>query len=670
MTRALQFAAIRNATLRYRPDTMTEQAPNYSHAAAARPPAYIGPLIADDRRALRYAVAMLVVFVTGAIRWALEPILGSHAPLLPFVLTIFVCAYLAGRGPAVFASLLTAVLATVWFTNWPHDGPPAQWLAHVTFFVLISLLAAAMMHELQRTWQAQNFAVHAAAESSRQSAESAAQLRLVADAIPALIGYVNREERYLFANKMYESWFGASPDTMVGRYFKDVVGPAAYDMLRPRVERALAGERVFFEGEIPYGTGTREVSVHYAPDIDAAGTVRGFFAFVEDVAPRKRAERALREADRRKDEFLAMLAHELRNPLTPIRNVAHILSRSPPDAETLRRSCELLERQASHLAHLVEDLLDVARITRGRIVLKIEAASVESIVEMALESVEPILDARHQTVAVARPKHSVMVNADKVRLCQVVTNLLTNASKYSGEHSRIEVCIEGTQEEACIVVRDHGAGIDQQLLPDIFEPFSQGDRTLDRAQGGLGIGLTIVKHLVEMHGGRVSASSAGLAKGSEFRVWLPRARALAEQERRDLPHPRAPTPQKRVLIVEDNPDSAETLRQLMKLEGHIAEVAHDGASALTRLDEFPADVVLLDVGLPRMDGYMVAHAIRARFESARLRPRLIALTGYGREEDRNAALRSGFDDHLTKPVDPRRLLALVAEPATVTSPLG
>jgi PAS domain S-box-containing protein len=626
-----------------------------------RAPAYIGPLIPDKAWPLRYAAAIVVVAGTVALRASLAPLLGTQAPLLPFVLTVFVSAYLGGRGPALVASVLAPIAATVWFTAWPHDAPPLQWAAHVAFFLLIAALSAVLMGELQRSFRAQLLATRAAAASAERAGESAAQMRLIADAMPALISYIDPNLVYRFANRMYEKWFSLPAASVAGRHMRDVLGEAAYKIVEPRIGRALQGERVFFEQEMPYETGMREIAAHYIPDVGMDGQVRGCFALIEDVSARKRAERALREMDRRKDDFLAMLSHELRNPLTPIRNVAHILARGQADAATIRRSGELLERQASHLTRLVDDLLDVARITRGRIVLKREPLNLSTVVETALEAVRPLFEFRAQTVVVKRGDGALFVDADKVRLCQVVTNLLTNAIKYSPEAGRIEVRLFGMPREAILLVRDDGAGIDPQLLPHIFDLYLQGDGSIDRTQTGLGIGLTVVKHLVDMHGGAVEVHSEGLGKGSEFRVRLPRAAAVPI-DAPGKPGGTSPAPKRRrVLVVEDSRDAAESLRELLRLDGHDVEVVHDGASALSKLDEFRADVVLLDIGLPRMDGFMVAHAIRARFAHQRLRPRLVALTGHGREEDRRATLSSGFDGHLTKPVEPADLLRMIAD---------
>jgi PAS domain S-box-containing protein len=631
-------------------------------SAVMRAPAYIGPLIPSELWPLRYLAAVAIVIVTVAVRAALAPLLGTQAPLLPFVLAVFVSAHLGGRGPGLLASILTPVAATIWFTTWPHDAPPLQWLAHVLFFMAIAVLATLLMHELQTRARAQLAALRAAAESAGQAMESASQLRLIADAMPALISYITPDYTYRFVNRMYQTWFGLGREQLMGRHLREVLGAEAWELLQPRLERVFRGERVFLEAEIPYQSGAREVAAHYIPDVDSDGKVRGCYALIEDVSARKRAERALRENDRRKDEFLAILAHELRNPLTPVRNVAHILAKGRPDAATVRRSGEMLGRQATLLTHMVDDLLDVARIMRGRVALDREPLRLLTVVETALETVRPLLEARHQTVSVSRLDSELFVDADNVRLCQVVSNLLNNAIKYSPERARIEIALEGLPGRAALVVRDEGVGIDPQMLPHVFDVFQQGDRSLDRSHGGLGIGLTVVRHLVEQHGGRVQVKSEGLGKGSEFRIELPRVPAPPKPIFADGAAPVAnPAVRRRVLVVDDNRDAAESLRELLKMSGHDVKVVSDGASALSRLDDFRADIVLLDIGLPRMDGFMVAHAIRARFAHPHVRPRLFALTGHGREEERNSALRSGFDGYLTKPLEPEALLRLIAD---------
>ncbi len=633
---------------------------NSSSTAEIRSPAYIGPLIPPDLWPLRYLAAIVVVFVTVGVRAGLAPMLGTQAPLLPFVLAVFVSVYLGGRGPGLLASVLTPVAATIWFTTWPHDAPPQQWGAHVLFFLLIAALTTAVMHELQRSSLAQLIALRNTARSEAETRKSVEQLRLVTDAMPALISYIAPDGTYRFVNKLYERWFNQPTETMVGRHVSEVLGPDAYAAVYPRLERALQGTRVFFEDKVPYPGNVREVSVHYIPDFDAEGRVRGCFALIEDVSARKRTERALREADRRKDDFLAILGHELRNPLAPIRTVAHVLARGTADADTVRRSAELLERQGKHLTRMVDDLLDVARIMRGRVSLHREPVLVTAVVNAAIETVRSLFEARRQTVTLTSEGEGLFVQADSARLAQVIANLLINAIKYSPEGARTGITVEAAWGEVVIRVRDEGAGIDPQMLPNVFDRFLQGEDALDRSQGGLGVGLTIVRHLVEMHGGRVEATSAGLGSGSEFCVYLPQLDPPQVQPN-EQPGTAAAAAKRRVLVVEDNRDAADALSQLLIMNGHEVEVVNDGADALRVLEEFPADVVLLDIGLPRMDGYMVAHAIRARFANLDTRPRLLALTGYARDEDRTSALRSGFDGHLIKPVEPEELLRVILD---------
>jgi CheY-like chemotaxis protein len=310
---------------------------------------------------------------------------------------------------------------------------------------------------------------------------------------------------------------------------------------------------------------------------------------------------------------------------------------------------------------MVDDLLDVGHIMRGRVALRSAPLNLAEVCNTALESVRPLLEMRRQSVALFRDEQELFVQADAVRLCQVVANLLTNASKFSAELARIEIELEGTSGYAMLTVRDEGIGIDPQMLPRVFDGFLQGDRSVDRAQGGLGIGLTVVKHLIGMQGGQVEAMSAGLGQGSEFRITLPRIAAPPELIPRGRADAARTVARRRVLVVDDNRDAAESLRELLRMHGHEVEVVHDGAAALGKLDGFRADVVLLDIGLPRMDGFMVAHAIRARYEHVHSRPRLLALTGHTREEDRTSALRSGFDGHLGKPVEPESLLRLITD---------
>jgi signal transduction histidine kinase len=356
------------------------------------------------------------------------------------------------------------------------------------------------------------------------------------------------------------------------------------------------------------------------------------------------AEDALKSADRRKDEFLAMLAHELRNPLAPIRIASELLGRLlPADAKT-HGIVDIIKRQGIHLTRLVDDLLDVSRITQGRIQLQREPLELGPIIAQAMESVAQLLRDKRHKVTVISCAEPVFVDGDGARLVQCVANLLTNAAKYTDPSGEIRVELRSEPAGAVIVVADNGVGIQTELLPRIFELFVQSERSLDRSEGGLGIGLSVVQRLIDMHGGQVRATSAGVGQGSTFEISLPTV--AAPKPGRSEPCRPAPEP-RRVLVVDDNVDAATSLAELLRMEGHQTEVVYSAKGALEAVANFSPDVVLLDIGLPDMDGYEVAKRIRAGGSAVRL----VALTGYGQAEDIRRTHSAGFDAHLVKPVD-------------------
>jgi CheY-like chemotaxis protein len=365
--------------------------------------------------------------------------------------------------------------------------------------------------------------------------------------------------------------------------------------------------------------------------------------------------RDIQEADHRKDEFLAMLGHELRNPLAPICNAVQLLrGLGPPDPQRdeLR---DVIDRQLNKLTRLVDDLLDVSRITTGKIRLQIQVLDAADAARSAVETSRPVIEARRHTLEVALPDAPIRLNGDIARLSQVLSNLLNNAAKYTEVGGRIWLSLEREGNDAVFRVRDTGSGIAPDVLPRVFDLFTQADQSLDRAQGGLGIGLTLVRRLIETHGGNVQAFSAGLGQGSEFIVRLPAIQAETAKavtpEAGSAAH--CHTFRCRVLVVDDNADTAETLAMLMRHDGHEVLTANDGVSALEATDSFRPEVVLLDIGLPRMDGYEVARRLRAKDCGADLF--LAAITGYDQAEDHVRSQQAGFDHHLVKPV---RLAAL------------
>jgi signal transduction histidine kinase/CheY-like chemotaxis protein len=371
-----------------------------------------------------------------------------------------------------------------------------------------------------------------------------------------------------------------------------------------------------------------------------------------------RANEALCEADRRKDDFLAMLAHELRNPLAPVRNALQLLKMPGLGAEDARRARDMMDRQVRHMVRLVDDLLEVSRILRGKIELRKERVDLATVVARAVETAQPTIDAQGQELHVSMPEEPIPLEADLVRLAQVFCNLLVNAAKYTNKAGRIWLMAERSGGEAVIRVRDSGIGIAPELLPRIFDLFIQADRSLARTQGGLGLGLTLVRRLVQMHGGSVTATSPGVGQGSEFMVRLP---ALAEgvpEESAGAEEPvRAAEVRRRVLVVDDNVDAAESTAVLLRFSGHEIAVAHDGHAALQAVRDFRPEIVLLDIGLPGMSGYDVARALRALPECRGMV--LAAVTGYGQEEDRRRSREAGFDYHLTKPLAPSALAEVI-----------
>lgn len=371
---------------------------------------------------------------------------------------------------------------------------------------------------------------------------------------------------------------------------------------------------------------------------------------------------ALRDADRRKDEFLATLAHELRNPLAPIRNSLQILKMPRLDAATVERSREMMERQVHHLVRLVDDLLDVSRVMRGKIELRRECIELATVVARAVETVQPLVDAQGHDLSVRLPNESMLLDADPVRLAQVVGNLLTNAAKYTEPRGRIWLTADRDGDMAVLRVRDNGIGITPTMLPRIFELFMQADHASTKSQGGLGIGLTLVKNLVQMHNGSVEAKSAGLGQGSEFIVRLPiSVQAIAQlRDGGTGQQQSAPTPAgHRLLIVDDNQDAANSLAMLLKLQGHEVRVAHNGPAALEITKGYTPDVVFLDIGMPGMDGYEVAR--RLRQQAGLENVVLAALTGWGQKEDRRRTSEAGFDHHLVKPPEPKAVEKLLAD---------
>ncbi|GAB3470575.1 hypothetical protein GCM10027321_41120 [Massilia terrae] len=407
--------------------------------------------------------------------------------------------------------------------------------------------------------------------------------------------------------------------------------------------------------------------VVYQPTRDAVGRIDGIAVVAFEVTEAVLATRMAEAANRSKDEFLAMLGHELRNPLAPIMSALEVMRLRGVDK--LRREHGIIERQARHLVGLVDDLLDVARVAEGKIKLRREWIELYEAVALAVETTAPLLEERNHPLRLELPREGLPLLADRQRLSQVIANLLTNAAKYSDRGSIIRVLGRQEGEEVVLEVHDSGQGIAPDLLPRVFDMFYQNPQNLARSHGGLGLGLTIVRSLVALHGGTVSAASAGLGSGSAFTVRLPGAGAAAHAEHGSQAPAATPEPARhRILVVDDNVDAAMTLAELLRSYGHEVETAFDGPAALDKLRSFWPALAILDIGLPGMDGYALAAQMRAQAQGRPLR--LVALTGYGQADDRTRALAAGFDRHMTKPVDTDALLAVVAGPGGARSGLA
>lgn len=424
--------------------------------------------------------------------------------------------------------------------------------------------------------------------------------------------------------------------------------------------RAYACHPLLAEGQL---LGTLSFASHTRDQFDADELefLRTLNHYVTVAYERLRLVKELKLAGDRKDQFLAMLAHELRNPLAPLRNALQVLRLRAKDAATVEEVSQMMDRQVKHLSHLVDELLDVSRLMRGKVALKTERLDLARLVQTVAHDYRAALEAAGLAVELDVPGPPVWVMGDPTRLTQTLENLLENAVKFTpaGGKVRIQVSVSDADRTAVLLVRDTGVGIEPEMLPRLFETFSQADRSLDRTNGGLGLGLSVVKGLVELHGGRIEAKSDGPGKGAEFTVWLPKEEELPALLPGEPPEaPKLLSKQLRVLVVEDNRDAAESLRMLLELYGFRVHVAYTGPDGVALAKREHPDVVVCDIGLPGMDGFAVADALRknGRLASARL----IAVTGYGQEEDKRRALQAGFDAHLVKPADPHKLLALLA----------
>ena len=469
-------------------------------------------------------------------------------------------------------------------------------------------------------------------------------------------------------NASAERLFGYTAEQAVGRHISLVIPPERLEEEDRIIASLKAGERVdHFETERIRSDGRRiSVSLTISPLRDDEGAVTGASKIVRDITGQREAEHRLRrlaedlsEADRRKNEFLAMLAHELRNPLAPISHAARAL-RMSGDRDTVQAAAAMLERQLAQMSRLVDDLLDMSRITRGKIELRKAPIELAPVVQQAVEALRPLYKTANIELTVSVPPQPISLDADPARLAQVIGNLLSNAGKFTDAGGRVWLAIEPHDGEVSIRVRDTGIGIAAEQIPRLFEMFAQADTSLERSHDGLGIGLTLVRALVELHGGTVEAHSEGAGRGSEFAVRLPTLRTTSPPVKAPevVTHEKKPVPGRRILVVDDSDDGAEFLALLLQVSGHATQTANDGPTAIEAAETFQPDVMLLDIGLPKMNGYEVCRHIRQQSWGRDMV--LIAVTGWGQEEYLRRSREAGFDAHMVKPVDHDALEKLLA----------
>ena len=461
-----------------------------------------------------------------------------------------------------------------------------------------------------------------------------------------------------------ERLFGYKAEDVIGKPVTILIPPEHLDEEPLILERIKSGESV-----APYQTvrlrkdGTRvDVSLAVSPIRDLHGRIIGASKIARDITPQKHAEAALRETDRRKDEFLATLAHELRNPLAPIRQ-AVVIAQSPGATDAQKRwSHDVINRQVHNMALLLDDLLDISRITRGTLALRTRTTDLASIVAAAVETARPLIDAKRHAFSMQLPVERIELAADPMRLAQVLSNLLTNAAKYTDPDGRIGLTASCDAGVITISVTDTGIGISPDAMDKLFGMFSQVRSSKDRSEGGLGIGLALAKALVELHGGTIEAQSPGTERGSEFIIRLPvRTQQTGQAEPSTRPGPERAL-RRRVLIADDNRDAAESLAMLLQMEGHEVTVVHDGREAVTAFEKMRPDAALLDIGMPGLNGYEIARIIRRAPHGRDIT--LVAVTGWGQENDKAQATEAGFNHHFTKPVEPDAITALLARPSS------
>ncbi len=495
----------------------------------------------------------------------------------------------------------------------------------------------------------------------RREHEASLRLSSIVDSSSDAIASKDLNGIVLTWNRAAESMFGYTASEMIGRSITTIIPPERLSEEAEVLGHIRRGEKIdHFETVRRRKDGTPiDISLTVSPIRDDTGRVIGASKIARDITERKRVEALLRESDRRKEEFLAMLAHELRNPLAPIANALQIAQMVREDPKALEHAHGVIQRQLKNLVRLVDDLMDASRITRNKLHLRRERMDLALALRSAVESARSSIESAQQELVIHQPAEPIYVDGDSVRLAQVFSNLLNNAAKYTERGGRITVSVNLEASEVVVRVRDTGIGIPREMCDKIFDMFVQIDGSLERSQGGLGIGLSLVRALVELHGGTVRARSDGAGRGSEFVVRLPTLDGAAPHERRAIADGSAASSgtKQRVLVVDDNEDSAHTLATILTLRGHEVRIANDGVEAVELAIAFAPDIAFMDIGLPRLNGYEVAR--RLREHPTGKHTFMVAVTGWGHDEDKRRAFEAGFDHHMVKPIDHAQLHALL-----------
>lgn len=616
----------------------------------------------------KYVSALSIAAAAIALRFLVDGELGSSAFVI-LLLGVLGAACIGGVGPGLLAQTIILVVHARYFAKpgahaWP---PPLRACVNLAAYYAVGL-SVAVLSDFFRAARARDR--KSAADARAQRERLHAVLACMADGVIA----ADSCGRIALMNPMAERLLGVSAAEATGAMLADVFRVCALVSREPLPDpfHQATSERGVVHSHRPLLLCTRTdraipITFSAAPILESAARLTGVVVVFRDESERHRTEETLREADRRKDEFLATLAHELRNPLAPICMGLELLRPSPSDAPEQSATHAMVERQTRHLVRLIDDLLDVSRISRGKIALRKTLVNLQAAVQDVSEACRATMAQAGHEFFVDLPPQAVVIDVDPDRFMQVLSNLLNNAAKYTPPGGRISIEAKVRGHELHLTVADNGRGIEASRLPTIFEMFNQPNEARERGHSGLGIGLTLCKRLVEMHGGLIEARSDGPGRGSAFSIRLPVARSLpcAGREANEQTPSQAGALCK-VLLADDNHDSLVTMRALVAALGHQVSIASDGLEAVEAAEKFAPDVILMDLGMPRMNGYDAAREIRARMPTRNVR--LIAVTGWGQAEDRQRTEAAGFDGHLVKPIDLAALSRVLAASGQPESP--